>query len=233
MPGLLPAKQGFSSRAYWQVPIFDHLGFSFRKETMSTQSIDSTQQQAEASPPPQAALGTILPEAGLPQTPPTRREIVVGRPSEPMLESFTDEEILLQLTKQVEEDLDVRDLVMLHNEFFPDEVELSELKAWEDLESVTDRIVEHMGDTTDAEEIVEWWTLVFPLRRSIRYNKEEGRFYFDESSPEQPDAKRIDVRLAPLTPFFVTPTQWLPWPQLPLWTAICRAAVHCRRFFFE
>src|SRR5438876_9617994 len=96
--------------------------------------------------------------------------------------TVTREQAVDLLTKQVEEQFGVDELLEVHNELFPDE-SFTEEEAHEDDTPLVERIVEHLNGGLEPEEIVEVWSLIFPRHRNVWYDEEEKWFHFNESQP--------------------------------------------------
>jgi hypothetical protein len=99
-----------------------------------------------------------------------------------VMATVTREQAVDLLTKQVEGQFGVDELLEVHNELFPDEP-FTEEEAHEDCIPLVEQIVAHLSRGLEPEEIVDVWSLIFPRHRHVWYDEEEERFHYNESKP--------------------------------------------------
>ena len=92
--------------------------------------------------------------------------------------TITRQEAVTRLTRAVEE-AEGADLVEFHNELFPADP-LSEDDA--DLDAVLAKVVRHIKNGLEIEEIIDLWNVVFPGHRNVWFDEEEGLIHYDETS---------------------------------------------------
>ncbi len=71
------------------------------------------------------------------------------------------------------------DLVEVYNELFPEEP-VNEDAVRRQRDTVVQRIVGHVRQGLETEEIVDLWNVVFPRARSVWYDEADEALHFDE-----------------------------------------------------
>ncbi|MFO0968766.1 MAG: hypothetical protein U0793_24685 [Gemmataceae bacterium] len=73
------------------------------------------------------------------------------------------------------------DLVAIHNELFPEE-EVTEAEVGRDSARYLRKIVGHIKNGLESEEIVDLWNVAFPGHRGVWFDEEEGLIHYDETT---------------------------------------------------
>jgi hypothetical protein len=80
------------------------------------------------------------------------------------------------------------DLAEIYNELFPEQP-VGEKEANTNRAAVVGKIVKHIDNGLEVEEILDLWNVIFPMHRSVWFDEEEGLIHYDEAiePASQPD----------------------------------------------
>jgi hypothetical protein len=82
---------------------------------------------------------------------------------------------LTQAVKEAHPD----DLVEIHNELFP-EKPATEDEANEDPALLVVKIVAHIENGLEVQEILDLWNVIFPKHRRVWFDEDDGMIHYDE-----------------------------------------------------
>jgi len=71
------------------------------------------------------------------------------------------------------------DLAEVHNELFP-EKPTTEEEAKEDPAALVRRIIAHMDNGLELQEILDLWNVIFPKHRRVWFDEDDGMIHYDE-----------------------------------------------------
>jgi hypothetical protein len=71
------------------------------------------------------------------------------------------------------------DLVEVHNELFP-EKPTTEDEAKVDPSALVDKIIAHIGNGLEVQEILDLWNVIFPKHRRVWFDDDAGMIHYDE-----------------------------------------------------
>ncbi len=71
------------------------------------------------------------------------------------------------------------DAVEIYYELFPEVTTIQE-KAEVDLPTVIEKILAHVANGLEVEEILDLWNVVFPAHRNVWFDEDEGLLHYDE-----------------------------------------------------
>src|SRR5262245_6413822 len=71
------------------------------------------------------------------------------------------------------------DLVAIHNELFP-RTRTTEAESTANPQPVRDRILGHIGNGLEIEEVLDLWRVVFPRQRPVWFDEEDGLLHYEE-----------------------------------------------------
>jgi len=71
------------------------------------------------------------------------------------------------------------DLVAIYNELFPEEP-TTEDQANENPSALVNRIVAHIDNGLEVEEILDLRNVIFPMHRRVWFDEEDGLIHYDE-----------------------------------------------------
>ena len=72
------------------------------------------------------------------------------------------------------------DLVEIYNELFP-ERPTTEGEANKDPSALVKRIVAHIDNGLEVQEILDLWNVIFPMHRSVWFDEDEELIHYDEN----------------------------------------------------
>ncbi len=71
------------------------------------------------------------------------------------------------------------DLAEIHNELFP-ETPTTENKAKENPSAFVEKIVAHINNGLEVQEILDLWNVIFPKHRRVRFDEDDGLIRYDD-----------------------------------------------------
>jgi len=92
--------------------------------------------------------------------------------------TITKQQAVDRLTKAVRK-AGPDDLAEIHNELFP-EKPTTEDKAKEDPSAFVKKIVAHIDNGLEVEEILDLWHVIFPKHRTVWFDEDEGLLHYAE-----------------------------------------------------
>src|SRR5712664_902024 len=95
-----------------------------------------------------------------------------------MMATITKRQAVDRLTEAVKE-AHPDDLVEIHNELFP-EKPTTEDEAKEDPSALVKKIVAHIDDGLEVEEILDLWHVIFPKDRGLWFDEDECLLHYAE-----------------------------------------------------
>jgi hypothetical protein len=94
--------------------------------------------------------------------------------------TITKQQAVDRLTAAVKE-AHPDDLVEIHNELFP-EKPTTEDEAKADSSALVKKIVAHIGNGLEVQEILDLWNVIFPKHRRVWFDEDDGMIHYDEKS---------------------------------------------------
>jgi hypothetical protein len=96
-----------------------------------------------------------------------------------MMATITKRQAVDRLTEAVKE-APPDDLVEIHNELFP-EKPTTEDEAKEGPFALVEKIVAHIDNGLEVEEILDLWHVIFPKHRRVWFDEDEGLLHYAEN----------------------------------------------------
>lgn len=92
------------------------------------------------------------------------------------MESIKKKEAIARLTRAVRT-ARVDDLVEIYNELFPEEP-TTEKKANANPSSFVDKVMAHIANGLEIEEILALWNIIFPMHRGVWFDEDEELIHY-------------------------------------------------------
>jgi len=71
------------------------------------------------------------------------------------------------------------DFVEIYNELFPEDP-ITEQAAVSRRNLLAQKVLDHMSEGLEIEEIIDLWNVIFPRHRDVYFDEDDGRVHYDE-----------------------------------------------------